>query len=167
MSLHFLKFNLALLLLSGLALSASAATPTDEKRAMSSSKPTVISLKYHQPLTLAGEALTVEVVEIHDSRCPPGARCVWAGQATVSLKVSPKGQPEVTLLLGTSAPPAMNLPSDASFGAYQFSLISLEPRPSTAEAIKPETYEIQVSILKSHGQKTSKTPAQAQVQQQP
>jgi hypothetical protein len=42
---------------------------------------------------------------VGDSRCPPGAVCVWQGEVTVDLGVRVGGVDEVHLTLGTETPP--------------------------------------------------------------
>ncbi|MCU6435844.1 hypothetical protein LPB67_18875 [Undibacterium sp. Jales W-56] len=118
---------------------------------MSDQGPQVISLAYRQPVTLKEAALKVEVTDITDSRCPVNARCVWAGQATASLKVSMTGKAEEKLVIGTPAPPTMNLPGEAVYGAYRFSLIGVSPAKGSPDAIAPEAYKFEVKIVKSGG----------------
>lgn len=137
-----------ILLASGLTMSACAAKPP-EKIAMADQEPQVISLAYHQPVTSADGVLKLEVTDVTDSRCPVNTRCVWAGQATVSVNVSMSGKAEEKLVIGTSAPPAMNLPGDASYGAYRFSLVSVSPAKASPDAIASEAYKFGIKIVKS------------------
>jgi len=81
------------------------------------------------------ESLSVELVEVRDGRCPKGVMCVWAGHATVRLKLGKAGLTTETVTIGTEAPTAMNLPYDATYDGYLLHLESLEssdsPAPST------------------------------------
>ncbi len=87
-----------------------------------------------QTLKIASAVLSVQLVDVADSRCPVGAHCVWAGQATAQLLVSDAGAAPLTVMLGTPTPPDMKLPSQATVGAYKFSLTALEPHPTTQGA---------------------------------
>jgi hypothetical protein len=75
---------------------------------------------------IADESLTVELIEINDSRCPAKVTCIWAGHAAVTLQVSKPGSPAGRVVIGSEAPPSMNLPSDANYGGYLFHLLELE-----------------------------------------
>ncbi len=88
----------------------------------------LVSLGIGQTAQIREEALTIQLVDVNDSRCPPDVQCVWAGQATATLLVFQSGSPAQSLKIGTSAP--INFPSQASYGSFQFSLKSLEPGPN-------------------------------------
>lgn len=88
-----------------------------------------VALQVAQTLVLESQGLSIQLVEFNDSRCPTGTRCAWAGQATASLLITRTGVAAQTIVIGTPAPPAMQLPYQATVGKYQFTLVSLEPRP--------------------------------------
>lgn len=75
--------------------------------------------------------LSLELLAVQDSRCPQGARCIWAGQATATLLVWHAGGAPLQLVVGTPTPPEMHLPFQAQSGAFQFTLQALQPLPST------------------------------------
>lgn len=75
--------------------------------------------------------LGLELLSVQDSRCPSGARCIWAGQATATLLVRHADEAAVQLVVGTPTPPEMHLPFQAQSGAFQFTLKALEPLPDT------------------------------------
>jgi hypothetical protein len=106
----------------------------------------LVSLGIGQTAQIQEEALTVQLVEVNDSRCPPDVRCVWAGQATATLLVFQSGSPAQSLKIGTSAP--ANFPSQASYGSFQFSLKSLEPGPSKQGPAAAELVRATVLIEK-------------------
>jgi hypothetical protein len=84
-----------------------------------------------QTQLISSEALSIKLLELTDSRCPVGAHCVWAGQATAKLLVSHAGAAPLALTIGTPTPPGMQLPFQAISGSYKFSLTALEPLPTT------------------------------------
>ncbi|MBY0573078.1 MAG: hypothetical protein K2P84_05315, partial [Undibacterium sp.] len=52
------------------------------------------------------------------------------------------------LVLGTPAPPSMNLPADAVYGDYRFSLMGLEPKRSAEDPAMLESYRAEIQIEK-------------------
>lgn len=91
----------------------------------------VLLLARGQQVQAGAEPLSVRLVEINDSRCPPTVTCVWAGHATVDLLVDRKGQAPATLRIGTPSPAAQGLPSDASYAGYRVELLELERSDAT------------------------------------
>ena len=73
------------------AFKSSEITPSDS-----------ISLGLHQSGRL-DSGVVVRLDSIQDSRCPTGATCIWAGQATVKLLLS-KSPDSTTVLLSLGPP---------------------------------------------------------------
>lgn len=92
--------------------------------------------------------LSLELLTVQDSRCPPGARCVWAGQATATLLVRHAGGAPVQLVVGTPTPPAMHLPFQAQSGDFQFTLKALEPLPGTQGAAADKLVRVTLLVEK-------------------
>ena len=108
--------------------------------------PLALTLTHRKPITLEAELLTVEVIDIKDSRCPKEARCVWAGHAAVTLKVSKAGLETETIVIGTAAPASMNLPGEAAYSVYRFKLLKLDPANSIALPPKQKDYRAKLEI---------------------
>jgi hypothetical protein len=106
-----------------------------------------VMLQVGQSLALPQD-LSIQMIEFKDSRCPTGAHCVWAGHATVTLQVSRTGASADTIVIGTQAPPGMQLPYQAKSGHWQFTLVSLEPRPSTKGEVPAASVRASVLIEK-------------------
>ncbi len=66
------------------------------------------------------DVLRVEFVSYKDSRCPPNAVCIWAGEFSVMLKIYMSGITKEIEVKGKST---------ASYGPYTFELIDLLPPP--------------------------------------
>ena len=114
----------------------------------SASKSQSLILKVGSPATATQFGVSIQLIEFKDSRCPEGARCIWAGHATASLQlIRPSGATE-TIVIGTQAPPAMQLPYQATSGDLQFTLTALEPGPSTKAAVPAESIRATVLIEK-------------------
>lgn len=114
-----------------------------------------VTLQVGQIVALGGQTepqvekqgLRIELLEFKDSRCPTGAQCIWAGHATATLRITRAGAAEETIVIGTQAPPAMQLPYQATSGPYQFTLLSLEPRPTSASQAQVPVASIRASVL--------------------
>lgn len=122
-----LRTTLALfiILLSGCATDR-AGTAGDGPPQVSSPVHTLV-LARGQQAVIADESLTVELIEIDDSRCPAKVTCIWAGHAAVTLQAGKPGSPAGRVIIGSEAPSSMNLPADANYGGYLFHLVELEP----------------------------------------
>lgn len=145
--------NISLFLLSAALVNASAVVSAAEPdgKDCSPAKSAAgtqysLTLQLGQAQTIAQEALTVQLDEVMDSRCPAGAKCIWAGIAAVKLTVSHPGGAALALTLDTSA--AQQLPPlpTADPRIFRFSLQSLEPFPSTQTVIDKEAYRATVLI---------------------
>lgn len=125
-----------------------AGTAGDEPPQVSSAAHTII-LARGQKSVIADESLTVELVEISDSRCPAKVTCIWAGHAAVTLQVSKPGLVAGRVVIGSEAPPNMKLPSDANYGGYLFHLVELERgnADGSIEATPAQRATIKVSRL--------------------
>lgn len=83
-------------------------------------------LNVGQTAVLAGEPLTVRFATVlDDSRCPLGVQCVRAGEARIQVSLHAAGRDAQVVVLATDPPQ----PQRASYGEYDVTLVSLEPRP--------------------------------------
>ena len=79
---------------------------------------------------------------ISDSRCPKGAECVWAGEATARFKFEQYNHEPVYFNIKEGE-------KDAIISGYHISLIQLLPYPSIDKYPKPEDYTARI-IIKNH-----------------
>jgi hypothetical protein len=124
------------------------ANPEDETATPSSSTP---EASLSTPFTLAlsetvqvntndASGLNVSLVAIeNDSRCPIGAQCVWAGEATVQLNISSATMPEQKISLKTNNQPV-------EFDGYLVTLIDLSPVPTMDVETDPNDYRATLSV---------------------
>lgn len=105
-----------------------------------------VTLDLGAPAVATQFGLSIQLVDAEDSRCPKGAQCIWAGHAKASLRLIRQGVTVETIVVGTEAPPSMNLPFHASSGDLTFSLTSLQPVPSAKSAAEPQK-SLQATIL--------------------
>lgn len=86
--------------------------------------------------------LNVSFVAVeNDSRCPIGAQCIWAGEATVQLNISSTTMPEQKISLKTNNQPV-------EFDGYLVTLIDLSPIPTMDVKTDPNGYRATLSISK-------------------
>lgn len=103
------------------------------------SSPYTITVSMEKPATIPEEALTVELAGVKDNRCPVEVQCVWAGYAEVALRVSKAGAAAGSVIVGALAP-SSNGASARTYGAYRFSLVSLEPGNSMSKPVPQALY---------------------------
>ena len=105
-----------------------------------------ISVSMERPATIPDESLIVELVGVKDNRCPTEVQCVWAGYAEVALRVSKAGAATGSVVVGALAPPSGDA-SARTYGAYRFSLISLEPGNSMSKPVPQSLYRATLNIV--------------------
>ena len=113
-----------------------AETPTPAHYTMS---PYTITVSMANPATVPEESLTVELLGVKDNRCPAEVQCVWAGYAEVALRVSKAGAAAGSVVVGALAPLSDGAAA-RTYGAYRFSLVSLEPRNSMSKPVPQALY---------------------------
>jgi len=103
-----------------------------------------------------GESVSLEMGKVNftfesvpaDSRCPTGAICRWAGDATVVIKFSEEFRDSLHTNVGQSG---------LVVDAYNINLISLSPYPKASEQINEAAYiakfEVNKVILGKKGNK--------------
>jgi hypothetical protein len=77
-----------------------------------------------------------------DSRCPRGAQCVWAGDATVLAWLRAGAGPKVEMQLHTGA----GLQQAAQALGHELRLLQLTPEPVSGSPISPGGYRAQLTL---------------------
>ena len=85
-----------------------------------------------------------------DSRCPTDATCVWAGDATVTLRVQPVSGPAETVALHLNRPDARS----ATAAGLHLRLERLEPAPQAGRSIERGGYLAAIVISEERLQET-------------
>ena len=101
------------------------------------------TLSIGQSASLSGENLTIKFVKvISDSRCPTGATCIWAGEASSLIKItsSESAFSKVLTQSGSSQ-------SKTSFAGYEITF-DLQPYPELGKETKEKDYHLHLSISK-------------------
>lgn len=77
-----------------------------------------------------------------DSRCPAGAQCIWAGDATVTLRVQPAGGDAQLLALHTANADQRT----AEAAGLRITLERLEPVPRVDGRLDPASYAVRLVV---------------------
>lgn len=104
-----------------------------------------ITVSIEKPATIPEEALTVQLVGVKDNRCPAEVQCIWAGYAEVALRVSKPGAAAGSVVIGALEPSAGGA-SARTYGAYRFSLLSLEPGNSMTKPVPQSLYRATLNV---------------------
>jgi hypothetical protein len=103
-----------------------------------------IVLAVGQGASIARDGLEVRFIEvISDSRCPQGATCVWAGEASCLVEISDSESTYRKVL----TQPGLSGPFQTSFKEYDITF-DLKPYPQVGKEIKSEDYRLQLEINK-------------------
>jgi murein endopeptidase len=108
---------------------------------------TEFTLAVGQTATVAGENLGTKFVEVvSDSRCPKGATCIWAGEASCLIELTASD----ATLSKVLTQPGPSSPSTATVAGYDIAFDIL-PYPELGKQIAAKDYRLQMVV--------SKTPA--------
>jgi hypothetical protein len=123
-----------------------------------------VVLAFGQRTPIAGTDLELTLIEVpEDSRCPSDVVCVWAGRATVVLRVELDGRESLELSFSTDGGSTDGGSTDggspdggstgegvagrsASVDGYVIELLQLEPSPLSTRQIPMEEYAARVSV---------------------
>ena len=98
---------------------------------------TLVTLRIGESVTPPRSTTVVTLTDVSDdSRCPTDATCVWAGDATVSLRIQPAKGPVETVALHLNRPDARS----ATAAGLRLRLERLEPAPQTGRPIERGRY---------------------------
>ena len=96
------------------------------------------SLSIGQSATVTGENLSVKFIEVvSDSRCPTGATCIWAGEASSLVEITTSGSTYSKVL----TQPGLSGPSQTDFLKYQITY-NLQPYPQAGREAKKGDYSL-------------------------
>ncbi|MBP7776307.1 MAG: hypothetical protein KA371_04210 [Acidobacteria bacterium] len=140
---------LLILTLAPTALAACTPAPRPHDAASAPTGPdgqeAVTTLRIGESFTAPGTRTVVTVENVSDdSRCPADADCVWAGDATVTLRVQPAAGPAEHLALHVSDASSHS----ATAGGLRLRLVRLDPEPRAGQSINREQYVVAISVTK-------------------
>jgi len=95
-----------------------------------------------QTADIAGEDLSIKFVEVvSDSRCPTGATCIWAGEASCLIEITSGGATVEKVLTQSGA----TSPDADEFGVYEL-MFDLMPYPELGKTVKNEDYSLLMAV---------------------
>ncbi len=143
-SVPVLTLTGALLLVAvGACATAPTATETTGSATTTGQAETRVTLAIGQSVSPNGFAAEVTLVDVtDDSRCPTGANCVWAGDATVTLRVRPTNGQAESIALHTSGPEARA----GQAAGLRLTLERLDPLPTAGQATSRDDYRVAILI---------------------
>jgi len=106
---------------------------------------TEFTLSVGQSASIAGEDLHIAFVEVvSDSRCPTGATCIWAGEASclIELTTPESTYPKVLTQPGSSSPP------EASVADYEI-VFDIQPYPELGKDIQEKDYLLKLVVTRA------------------
>jgi hypothetical protein len=107
-----------------------------------------IAVAIGKPGSIRDGPLTVELLGVKDNRCAAEVKCVWAGYAELTLRVSKAGADAATVAVGTLPPGQNEAPRKGTYGPYRLSLDALEPPNSIAKPVEQSAYRATLSVTK-------------------
>lgn len=138
-----------------LAFAGSPCETVDANEAPGVAVAYTVEIAAGQPATIAAERMTIELLHVKDGRCPtePGPNgqvvvCVWEGHAAVTLRVTLATGEAHEAVVGTPAPAHMNLPGQATLGAYRFGLNRLAPGKRPFATRPPQEYRATIGVTR-------------------
>lgn len=106
---------------------------------------TEFTLAVGQSVTVAGEGLSIEFVEVvSDSRCPKGATCIWAGEASCLIELTTSD----STLSKVLTQPGPSSPSTDTVAGYDITFDIL-PYPELGKQIDAKDYRLQMVVTKT------------------
>ena len=102
------------------------------------------SLRLGQSASIIGEPLKIRFIEvITDSRCPTGATCIWAGEASCLIEITNSESTYRKVL----TQPGLSSPAKTSFADYEITF-DIRPYPDLGKEINKKDYRLQLVINK-------------------
>lgn len=103
------------------------------------------TLSVGQSVSVKGEDLTITFVEVvSDSRCPTGATCIWAGEASSLIEITDSASTYRKVL----TEPGSSSPTKADFTGYEV-MFNLLPYPVLGKETKAKDYLLKLIVSKT------------------
>jgi hypothetical protein len=103
------------------------------------------SLLKGQSTVISGENLAIQFIEvISDGRCPRGAICIWAGEASCLTEITICSESPYRKML---TQPGLSGPSITSFASYNITF-DLQPYPEIGKSPDKKDYQLQLVFRK-------------------
>ena len=97
-----------------------------------------VEFKMGQTVYSENNDLSLEILDINDSRCPSDVVCIWQGEAKVKFAFEHGQQNDFTLSTFD--------PQSDTIDNYVFTLVDVSPYPISTETIPLEDYKVTLRI---------------------
>ena len=130
------KISLIIFILSFLVACSNSETPLDE----------TFWLDFNATKTITDTPLTLSFVDVNDSRCPTGLKCIWGGEVIVTLSASYEESEktitqEIELTLNTTDKSTATI-----YKNYAIILSNVIPHPNTTVMSSKDDYKIEIAV---------------------
>lgn len=131
----------------GGALTRPGVTPSGETGSAAASAPAatgevaVVEVRFDE--TVSSGALRLRWMDLNDSRCPQGVKCVWAGEAAATVEVTRNGLEPQTIVLKLRA--GQEESAQMAAGS-ELRLLDVEPYPRTGMTPERGDYVAAIGI---------------------
>lgn len=103
-----------------------------------------VSIGYGQEAYIPNQNLRIIFTDVtEDSRCPDNARCIWAGNGKVVVKLITPGTTAIDASLNTYLDP-----KEVSYESFSIQLRELSPYPHAGSQIEKNSYKIILVVHK-------------------
>jgi hypothetical protein len=99
-----------------------------------------------QHVTIIGEDLTIKFIGVsHDSRCPRGVQCVWAGEAKCEVEITSAGATTTLTLTerGLTDKSSTEIPQGHVLTFH------ITPYPQPGKRVSPEQYRLHLTVTRA------------------
>ncbi len=104
-------------------------------------------LAINQTAVLTPNNIRIQFLDVsEDSRCPSLVACIYAGQVTVSFRISDSSS--VPLIMNLTLGPLISESSAREFGSISIRLLQVEPYPTGDQEIPKSDYRATVLVSK-------------------
>lgn len=97
-----------------------------------------VEFKIGQTISTNNNQISLEIIDINDSRCPSDVQCIWQGEARITFELNNNGKKEFTLT-------TLELEPD-TIDNYIFTLKSVEPYPISTKTLELDDYTVKLKI---------------------
>ena len=91
----------------------------------------------------SNKSISIELLNVNESRCAEGAICVWEGNAGVEMRIK-EGDNSVDFILNTHSTKL----KDTILYNYRIEMIDVSPYPILDESVKLKDYKIKLEVTK-------------------
>jgi hypothetical protein len=110
---------------------------------------TRVAYRQSTPVTSSGQELSVNILEVHESRCPKDVVCIQAGSVNMLLNISDGAhKTDVGVALKSDLKDSAIQTFSLAGQTYRLKVHDVLPYPVSTKTPDPEDYQVNLSIEK-------------------